>query len=85
MVLRRITIDNSVRYIPKSVQTKEIKQNMIKKNKVNKINLFQEEVNQTKIFHEIVKNLLKILQQEVLENLQNSICTSIRIIILLFV
>ena len=28
--MRRITIDNSVRYIPKSVQTKEIKQNTIK-------------------------------------------------------
>ena len=69
MVLRRITIDNSVRYIPKSVQTKKIKQNTIKKNKVNKINLLQEEVNQTKIFHEIVKILLKILQQEVLEYL----------------
>ena len=30
MVLRKITIDNSVRYIPKSEQTKEIKQNTIK-------------------------------------------------------
>ena len=27
MVLRKITIDNSVRYIPKNEQTKEIKQN----------------------------------------------------------
>ena len=27
MVLRRTTVDNSVRYIPKSEQTKEIKQN----------------------------------------------------------
>ena len=33
MVLRRITIDNSVRYITKSVQTKEIKQNTIKNKK----------------------------------------------------
>ena len=40
MVLRRITIDNSVRYIPKSVQTKEIKQNTIKNKK-------QSEQNQT--------------------------------------
>ena len=31
MVLRKITVDNSVRYIPKSEQTKEIKQNKIKK------------------------------------------------------
>ena len=33
MVLRKITIDNSVRYIPKSEQTKEIKQNKIKNKK----------------------------------------------------
>ena len=30
MVLRKITIDNSVRYIPKNEQTKEIKQNPTK-------------------------------------------------------
>ena len=33
MTLRKITIDNSVRYIPKKEQTKEIKQNTIKKQK----------------------------------------------------
>ena len=33
MVLRKITVDNSVRYIPKSEQTKEIKQNEIKNKK----------------------------------------------------
>ena len=33
MVLRKITIDNSVRYIPKNEQTKEIKQNKIKSKK----------------------------------------------------
>ena len=33
MTLRKITIDNSVRYIPKSEQTKEIKQNTIKNKK----------------------------------------------------
>ena len=33
MVLRKITIDNSVRYIPKSEQTKEIKQKATKKKK----------------------------------------------------
>ena len=38
MVLRKITVDNSVRYIPKSEQTKEIKQNKIKnKNQSEKI------------------------------------------------
>ena len=30
MVLRKITIDNSVRYISKSEQTKEIKRNTLK-------------------------------------------------------
>ena len=30
MVLRKIIIDNSVRYIPKKEQTKEIKQNPTK-------------------------------------------------------
>ena len=33
MTLRKITIDNSVRYIPKSEQTKEIKQNSLKSKK----------------------------------------------------
>ena len=33
MVLRKITIDNSDRYIPKNEQTKEIKQNKIKNKK----------------------------------------------------
>ena len=33
MTLRKITIDNSVRYIPKSEQTREIKQNKIKNKK----------------------------------------------------
>ena len=33
MVLRKITIDNSVRYFPKNEQTKEIKQNKIKNKK----------------------------------------------------
>ena len=37
MVLRKITIDNSVRYIPKSEQTREIKQNTIKKKKSEQI------------------------------------------------
>ena len=33
MVLRKITVDNSVRYIPKSEQLREIKQNTIKNKK----------------------------------------------------
>ena len=33
MVLRKITVENSVRYIPKSEQTKEIKQSKIKNKK----------------------------------------------------
>ena len=33
MTLRKITIDNSVRYIPKNEQTKEIKQNPTKNKK----------------------------------------------------
>ena len=71
MALRKITIENGVRYIPVSEKTKEIKQITIK---VNKFNLFQEEVNQTrenktKIFQKVVKNLVKILQQEDLVSL----------------
>ena len=63
MVLRKITIDNSVRDIPKSEQTKEIKQNTIKNKK--KFNLFQEEVNQTrenktKNYRETIKNGLLV-------------------------
>ena len=33
MTLRKTTIDNSVRYIPKSEQAKEIKQNKVKNKK----------------------------------------------------
>ena len=60
MVLRKITIDNSIRYIPKKEQAKEIKQNPTKKIKVKEFNLFQEEVNQTKIFHKTVKKSWKM-------------------------
>ena len=51
MVLRKITIDNSVKYVP--ITKKKIK------NKVKKLNLFQEEVNKTKIIQKIIKNSLK--------------------------
>ena len=37
MVLRKITVDNSVRYIPKSEQTKEIKQNTMKNKKIQPV------------------------------------------------
>ena len=66
MVLRKITIDNSVKYVP--ITEKEIKQNTTKN---KKFNLFQEE-NKTKNFQKIIKNLLKILQLVDLEYLQNS-------------
>ena len=33
MVLRKITVDNSVRYFPKSEETKETKQSMLKNKK----------------------------------------------------
>ena len=36
MVLRKITIDNSVRYIPKNEQTKEVRQNPTK-NKIQPV------------------------------------------------
>ena len=65
MTLRETPIDNSVRYVKNSEQTRGKKPIMIKikkQKKVNNFNLFQEVVNQTreyksKIFHEIVKNL----------------------------
>ena len=65
MVLRKISIDNSVKYVP--ITEKDIKQNTTKK-----FNLFQEEANKTKNFQKIIKNLLKILQLVDLEYLQNS-------------
>ena len=69
MVIRKITIDNSVKYVP--ITEKDIKQNTTKNKK--KFNLFQEEANKTKNFQKTIKNLLKILQLVDLEYLQNSI------------
>ena len=40
--------------------------------KIKKFNLFQEEVNKTRNFQKIIKNLLKILQQADLDILQNN-------------
>ena len=63
------------------------------KNKVNKFNLFQEEVNQTrenktKLFHKTVKNSWKMWQQADLDILQDSTWynykTWIRTILLVF-
>ena len=67
MVIRKITIDNSVKYVP--IAEKDNKQNTTK---IKKIDLFQEKVNKTKNFQKIIKNLLKILQLVDLEYLQNS-------------
>ena len=52
MVLRKITIDNSVRYIPKSeqIKEKEIKPKTTKAGSLPR--------KQTKKFHKIVKNSL---------------------------
>ena len=36
MTLRKTTIDNSVKYIPKGEQTRKIKQNLIKNNSTSK-------------------------------------------------
>ena len=51
MVLRRIIIDNSLRYIPKSKQTRENKDNTIKNKSTPR--------NKTKIFHKTKKGFLK--------------------------
>ena len=58
MVLRKITIDNSVRYNPKTEKTKE------KENKPKTLKLVHFHVNRTKIFHKTVKNSLKIFQHQ---------------------
>ena len=75
MVLRKITVNNSVKYIPESEQTRENKLNMIKNKKQNeqiqpilgggKPNTRK----QIKNISPIRKKLLKILQEEDLEYL----------------
>ena len=64
MTLRKITIGNSVKYIP--ITEKDIKQNTTKNKKIQP---FSGGGKQTKKFQKIIKNLLKILQQEDLEYL----------------
>ena len=63
MVLRKITIDNSVKYVP--ITEKKTLKKLQQKIK----NKFKEKVCQTKNFQRIIKNLLKISQQEDLEYL----------------
>ena len=72
MTLRKITIDNSVRYIPKNEQTKE----KIINQKQQKLVHFLE--NKIKIFHKTVKSSLNIFQHQDSNILQISICTSIQ-------
>ena len=62
MVLRKIIYDNSVKYVP---ITEKIK------NKLKKFNLFQEEVNKTKIIRKKIKKSLKTWQQVDFLYLQN--------------
>ena len=73
--MRKITIDNSVRYIPKNEETKEIKQNPTKnKNQSEKTQPVSgggksNMRKQNEKFSKIIKTSLKILQQEDLEHL----------------
>ena len=69
--MRKITIDNSVKYVP--ISAKDIKQNTTKnKNQSEKIKPVSEGGKLNKKFSKKIKNLLKILQQVDLEYLQNS-------------
>ena len=80
MVLRKITVDTSVRYSPKIEQTKE-KENKPKTKKADSL-LFK----QYKNFSQDNKKFLKNISAHKDSNiLQKSICTSIKKIILLFI
>ena len=72
MTLRKITIDNSVRYIPKNEQTKE-KNNKPKTTKAGSLPR-----KQNKNISQIVKSSLEIFQHQDSNILQISICTSIQ-------
>ena len=72
MTLRKITIDNSVRYIPKNEQTNE---KIIKQKQQKLVNSL---VNKTKKHHKTIKNSLKIFQHQDSYILQISICTCIQ-------
>ena len=69
MVLRKITIDNSVRYIPVIEKTKE-RDNKPKTTKAGSLPRKHK-----KKFHKIVKSSLKIFQHQDSNILQISICT----------
>ena len=80
MILRKITIENSVRYIPITEKTKEKE---IKPKTRKASSLLRK---QKKIFHKTTKISIKMWQQVDLGNLQNIICTvTLIIIILIFV
>ena len=72
MTLRKITIDNSVRYIPKMNKQKK----KIINQKQQKLVHFL--VNRIRIFHKIVKSSLEKIQHQDSIILQNSICTCIQ-------
>ena len=72
MTLRKINIDNSVRYIPKNEQTKE---KIINQNQQKLVHFLE---NKTKKHHKTIKNSLKIFQHQDSNILQISICTSIQ-------
>ena len=56
MTLRKITIDDSVRYIPKPEQTRE--------NKTKTIKSGSPLVNKTKKFHKTIRNFLIVFQHQ---------------------
>ena len=67
MVLRKITIDNSVKYVP--ITEKDIKQNTTKN---KKIQLISGGGKQNKKLSKNKKNSRKMLQRVIFEYLQNS-------------
>ena len=71
MTLRKITIDNSVRYIPRSQQTRE-REIKPKTKKAGSLPL-----KQIKIISKNNEKFPKMWQQEDLLHLQNIICTNI--------
>ena len=79
MILRKIIIDNSVRYVPKSEQTKE----RVSKPKTTKASSIPLKQNQK--IHKTIKTFLIMFQHQDSNISQNSIYISIRIIIFLFV
>ena len=81
MTLRKTTIDNSVRYISVSEKTKE--RDIKPKTKTIKAGSLPHKQNKNISLNS--KTFLENVAASGFEKLQNSICTSIRMIILLFV